>query len=46
MPWQVDGKGVYGQPVRLVRVTYKLNLKQLLGQQPITAKDIVPNDVP
>ncbi|MCX6378741.1 MAG: tetratricopeptide repeat protein [Armatimonadetes bacterium] len=46
VPWQVDGKGVYGQPVRLVRVTYKLNLKQLLGQQPITAKDIVPNDVP
>lgn len=43
-PWQVDGKGVYGQPVRLVRVTYKLTRKQLLGQEPITNKDVIQNE--
>ncbi len=45
-----DGKTVpwkqYGQPVRLVRVTYKLNRKQMLGQQSISDKDIIPNDAP
>ncbi len=44
VPWLIDGKGVYGQPARLVRVTYKLSRKQLLGLEPITNKDVVPND--
>jgi tetratricopeptide (TPR) repeat protein len=43
-----DGKTVpwpqYGQPLRLLRVTYKVSREQLFGQKPITSKDIVPNE--
>ena len=34
----------YGQPPRIIRVTYKVNRDQMLGNKPITDKDIVPND--
>ncbi len=43
-----DGKTVpfttYGQPVRTIRVTYKISRDQVLGNRPITDADIVPND--
>ncbi|HLJ55631.1 MAG TPA: hypothetical protein VKT77_11380 [Chthonomonadaceae bacterium] len=43
-----DGKAVpfpfYGQPPRVIRVTYKINQQQVLGNKPITDADIVPND--
>jgi tetratricopeptide (TPR) repeat protein len=31
----------HGQPVRLIRVTYKITKEQILNQKPITQKDIV-----
>lgn len=34
----------YGQPPRIIRVTYKVNRDQVLGNKPITDRDIVPND--
>ncbi len=34
----------HSQPVRMVKVTYKVSRKQIMGEAPITAKDIVPND--
>ena len=43
-----DGKTVpfnqYGQPPRIIRVTFKINEQQVLGNKPITNADIVPND--
>lgn len=43
-----DGKTIpwdrYGQPVRMIRVTYKIDMEQVMGQKPITEKDIVPNE--
>lgn len=43
-----DGKTIpfeqYGQPPRIIRVTYQINKEQVLGNKPITDKDIVPND--
>jgi hypothetical protein len=38
IPWNK-----YGQPVRGVRITYKLSQEQILGLKPITEKDIVEN---
>ena len=34
----------YGQPVRLIRVTYKLSKEQVQGLKPVTDADIVPNE--
>ena len=34
----------YGQPPRILRVTYKITMDQVLGNRPITDSDIVPND--
>lgn len=43
-----DGKtipfGQFNQPLRVIRVTYKITREQILGNKPITDKDIVPND--
>lgn len=43
-----DGKTIpwnqYGQPPRTIRVTYKVSREQMLGQKPITDKDIIPNE--
>jgi tetratricopeptide (TPR) repeat protein len=43
-----DGKTVpfdqYGQPIRIIRVTFKVSEQQVLGNKPITNADIVPND--
>lgn len=39
IPW-----GQFGQPPRLIRVTYKVSLGQIMGSKSITAQDIVPND--
>lgn len=38
IPW-----GQFGQPNRIIRVTYKVTLDQMEGKKPITAADIVPN---
>lgn len=44
---QWDGATVpwpqHGQPPRLIMVTYKVTREQLMGQKPITDKDIIPN---
>ncbi|HZT44134.1 MAG TPA: hypothetical protein VFA07_18360 [Chthonomonadaceae bacterium] len=42
-PW-----GQFGQPPRLIMVTYKVTREQMLGLKPITDKDIIPNgpDIP
>jgi tetratricopeptide (TPR) repeat protein len=37
-PWYV-----HTQPVRMIKVTYKIKLSQIMANEPITAKDIVPN---
>ncbi len=37
------GTLTYGQPARLIRVTYKLSKEQIQGLKPVTEKDIVPN---
>lgn len=43
-----DGKTIpweqYGQPVRMIRVVYKVSMDQIMGNKPITDADIVPND--
>jgi tetratricopeptide (TPR) repeat protein len=43
-----DGKTVpfknYGQPPRIIRLTYKITAEQAMGNKPITNADIVPND--
>lgn len=40
-----DGsKPAYGQPPRLIKVVYKVSKEQILGQKPITDKDIVLNE--
>jgi hypothetical protein len=43
-----DGKTIpwpqHGQPIRMVRVTYKITKEQILNQKPITDADIVPNE--
>jgi hypothetical protein len=43
-----DGKTIpwtqYGQPPRMIRVTYKVSRDQIMGLKPITNKDIVPNE--
>jgi len=31
------------QPVRMIKVVYKVKRSQIMGEQPITDKDIVPN---
>ena len=36
--------GKFGQPLRIVRVTYKVSRAQMEGKKPITDADIVPND--
>src|SRR5262249_18545129 len=45
-PW--DGKTVpsknYGQPPRIIRLTFKITSEQAMGNKPITDADIVPND--
>ena len=38
MPWNQ-----FGQPLRLVRITYKVSRDQMEGKKPITNADIVPN---
>lgn len=38
IPW-----GQYGQPNRIVRITYKVTRDQMEGKKPITDADIVPN---
>lgn len=42
-----DGKTVpweqFGQPDRMIKVTYKVSRSQLMGQEPITDANIVPN---
>ena len=43
-----DGKttpfGKFGQRPRIIRLTFKINAEQALGNKPITNADIVPND--
>jgi tetratricopeptide (TPR) repeat protein len=39
VPW-----GQFGQPPRIIRVTYKITRAQALGQQPITDANIVSNE--
>jgi len=38
IPW-----GKFGQPLRIIRVTYKVTRDQMDGKKPITNADIVPN---
>ena len=38
IPWPV-----HTQPVRMIMVTYKIKLSQILGNEPITDNDIVPS---
>lgn len=38
IPWME-----HTQPVRMIKVTYKLKLSQIMGEEPVTDKDIVPN---
>ena len=43
-----DGKTIpfknYGQPPRIIRMTFKITEDQAMGNKPITNADIVPND--
>jgi hypothetical protein len=43
-----DGKTIpwteYGQPLRMIRVVYKVSREQIMGNKPITDADIVPNE--
>jgi tetratricopeptide (TPR) repeat protein len=38
VPWPV-----HTQPVRMIKVTYKVTRSQIMGNEPITPKDIVPS---
>ncbi len=38
VPW-----AEHTQPIRMIMVTYKVKLSQIMGNEPITDKDIVPN---
>jgi hypothetical protein len=44
-PWPQGYQGAYGQPNRMIKVTFKLSKAQILGQKPITDADIVTNEV-
>lgn len=39
LPWDQ-----HDQPNRIIRITYKINQQQVLGQKPITKADIIEND--
>jgi hypothetical protein len=38
VPW-----AEHTQPIRMIKVTYKVSRRQIMGEEPITDKDIVPN---